>query len=85
VRGALDRVCQVFSNDAKFEIAGASHVSAIAIAAGSINEIRPWVGSNDQDIPAQRSDDSLDDNRRRECIDEQEFTQELPALRYWLS
>src|SRR5437899_969126 len=43
VRGDLDGVCRTFSNDAKFEIAGASHASPIAITAVGINEIRSWL------------------------------------------
>jgi len=43
VRGDLDGVCRTFSNDAKFEIAGASHASPIAITAVGITEIRSWL------------------------------------------
>ena len=42
-RGDLDGVCRTFSNDAKFQIAGASHTSPIVIAAVGINEIRSWL------------------------------------------
>jgi ketosteroid isomerase-like protein len=42
-RGDLDGVCQTFSRDAKFQIAGASHASPIAITAVGINEIRSWL------------------------------------------
>jgi ketosteroid isomerase-like protein len=41
--GDLDGVCRTFSNDAKFQIAGASHASPIAITAVGINEIRSWL------------------------------------------
>jgi ketosteroid isomerase-like protein len=42
-RGDLGGVCRTFSNDAKFQIAGASHASPIAITAVGINEIRSWL------------------------------------------
>jgi ketosteroid isomerase-like protein len=42
-RGDLDGVCRTFSNNAKFQIAGASHASPISIAAVGINEIRSWL------------------------------------------
>ena len=42
-RGDLDGLCRTFSNDAKFQIAGASHASPIAITAVGINEIRSWL------------------------------------------
>lgn len=41
VRGDLDAVCRLFSNDAKFEIAGASHSSPIAVTRAGVNEFRP--------------------------------------------
>jgi ketosteroid isomerase-like protein len=43
VRGDLDRVCRIFSDDAQFQIAGASHGSPIAIMAVGIDEIRSWL------------------------------------------
>jgi ketosteroid isomerase-like protein len=43
VRGDLDGVCQTFSRDAEFQIAGASHTSPIAITAVGIDEIRSWL------------------------------------------
>jgi ketosteroid isomerase-like protein len=43
VRGDLDAVCDIFSNDAKFEIAGASHKSPLAVIAVGIDEFRPWL------------------------------------------
>ena len=41
VRGDLAAVCQIFSKDAKFRIAGASHASPIAVAAVGVDEYRP--------------------------------------------
>jgi ketosteroid isomerase-like protein len=41
VRGDVDAVCRSFSNDATFEIAGASHASPIAVAAVGVAEFRP--------------------------------------------
>jgi ketosteroid isomerase-like protein len=43
VRGDLKAVCNAFSNSAKFEIAGASHASPIAVIAVGIDEFRPWL------------------------------------------
>lgn len=43
VRGDLDGVCQTFSRDAKFRIAGVGHGSQIAITAVGANEIRQWL------------------------------------------
>jgi ketosteroid isomerase-like protein len=43
VSGDLDGVCRTFSNNAKFQIAGASHASPIAITATGIDEIRSWL------------------------------------------
>jgi len=42
-RGDLDGVCQIFSDDAQFRIAGASHGSPITILASGIAEIRSWL------------------------------------------
>jgi ketosteroid isomerase-like protein len=39
----LDGVCQTFSGDARFRIAGTSHGSPIAINAVGANEIRQWL------------------------------------------
>ena len=41
--GDLDGVCRTFSHDAKFQLAGASHASPIAITAVGIDEIRSWL------------------------------------------
>jgi ketosteroid isomerase-like protein len=43
VRGDLDRLCKVFSDDAQFRIAGASHASPISVVAMGIEEIRSWL------------------------------------------
>src|SRR5690242_4196330 len=43
VRGDLDGVCQTFSHNAKFRIAGTSHGSPIVITATGANEIRQWL------------------------------------------
>lgn len=43
VQSDLDGVCGTFSHDAKFQIAGASHVSPIAITALGLDEIRSWL------------------------------------------
>lgn len=43
MRGDLEGVCRTFSNDAKFQIAGASHASPIAITAVGVDEIRSWL------------------------------------------
>ena len=43
VRGDLDAVCDIFSRDAKFEIAGASHKSPLAVIALGVGEFRPWL------------------------------------------
>ena len=42
-RGDLDGVCRTFSHDAKFQLAGASNASPIAITAVGIDEIRSWL------------------------------------------
>jgi len=41
VRGDRDAVCRLFSDGAKFEIAGASHASPIAVKAIGAEEFRP--------------------------------------------
>ena len=41
--GDLDGVCRIFSDDAQFRIAGASHESPITIVASGIAEIRSWL------------------------------------------
>ena len=41
--GDLDGVCQTFASDAKFEIAGTSQTSPIAITAMGIDPIRMWL------------------------------------------
>lgn len=44
LRGDVDGVCRVFSEDAKFKITGASHhASPIAVVAVGIAEICQWV------------------------------------------
>ncbi len=43
VRGDLDAVCATFAHGAKFEIAGASHNSPIAVIAVGVAEFRPWL------------------------------------------
>jgi ketosteroid isomerase-like protein len=43
VRGDLDGLCKIFSDDAQFRIAGASHASPISVAAMGIEEIRSWL------------------------------------------
>jgi ketosteroid isomerase-like protein len=40
LRGDLDGVCRVFSEDAKFRIAGVSHHAVVAVGVG---EIRQWI------------------------------------------
>lgn len=40
-RGDVDAVCRSFSNDATFQIAGASHGSPIAVEAAGVAEFRP--------------------------------------------
>ena len=42
-RGDLDGVCRTFSNDAKFQISGASHATPVAITAAGIDDIRSWL------------------------------------------
>jgi ketosteroid isomerase-like protein len=42
-RGDLEGTCRTFSNDAKFQITGASHASPVAFTAVGINEIRSWL------------------------------------------
>ena len=41
VRGDLDTVCRLFSNDAKFEIAGASNTSPTAVTLAGVDKFRP--------------------------------------------
>jgi ketosteroid isomerase-like protein len=41
VRGDLDAVCGSFLNDARFEIAGASHASPIAVTSVGVDKFRP--------------------------------------------
>jgi ketosteroid isomerase-like protein len=41
--GDLDRVCALYSEDARLRIAGTTDGKPIAIAASGINEIRPWM------------------------------------------
>jgi len=41
VRGDFYRLCQSFSNDAHFEIVGASQATPISVTAVGIGEIRP--------------------------------------------
>src|SRR5260370_17688945 len=41
VRGDLDAVCGSFLNDARFEIAGASHGSPIAVTSIGVDKFRP--------------------------------------------
>ncbi len=41
VRGDLDAVCRSFLNDARFEIAGASHASPIAVTSVGVDKFRP--------------------------------------------
>ena len=43
VSGDLEAVCRTFTNDAKFEIAGASQSNPIAISATGIGQIRTWL------------------------------------------
>ena len=43
VAGDLNGVCQTFANDAKFEIAGTSQTSPIAISAAGLDQIRTWL------------------------------------------
>lgn len=43
VAGDLNGVCQTFANDAKFEIAGTSQTSPIAISATGLDQIRTWL------------------------------------------
>lgn len=43
VRGDLDGLCKIFSDDAQFRIAGASHTSPITVVAMGIEEIRSWL------------------------------------------
>jgi ketosteroid isomerase-like protein len=43
VAGDLDGVCQTFANDARFEIAGTSQTSPIAISATGLDQIRTWL------------------------------------------
>jgi ketosteroid isomerase-like protein len=40
-RGDLDAVCRSFSADARFEIAGPSHASPIAVTAVGVDKFRP--------------------------------------------
>jgi len=41
IRGDLDAVCGSFSNNARFEIAGASHGSRIAVTSVGVDKFRP--------------------------------------------
>ncbi len=41
VRGDIDAVCQSFSDDARFEIAGTSHATPVAVTAAGAGEFRP--------------------------------------------
>ena len=41
--GDLDGVCRTFANDARFEIAGTSQTSPIAISATGLDQIRTWL------------------------------------------
>jgi ketosteroid isomerase-like protein len=41
VRGDLEAVCRIFANDAKFQIAGASHATPVAISSVGIDQFRP--------------------------------------------
>jgi ketosteroid isomerase-like protein len=41
--GDLDGVCRVFTDDARFEIAGASQANPIAISAAGMVQIRTWL------------------------------------------
>ncbi len=43
VAGDLDGVCKTFANDAKFDIAGTSQTSPIAISATGLDQIRTWL------------------------------------------
>jgi len=43
VRGDLDALCRIFSKDAKFQIAGASHEKPVVIHANGMSEFRPWL------------------------------------------
>jgi ketosteroid isomerase-like protein len=43
VRSDLDGLCRAFSEDAKFRIAGISHMSPITVAAVGMGEIRQWL------------------------------------------
>ncbi len=40
-RGDLERVCQLFADDAKFEIASASNGNPIAVNTSGVSEFRP--------------------------------------------
>jgi len=41
VRGDLEAVCRIFSNDAKFQIAGPSHATRVSVSSVGINQLRP--------------------------------------------
>ena len=41
--GDLGGVCRLFTNDAKFEIIGTSHMSPTAISAMGLDQIRTWM------------------------------------------
>jgi len=43
VAGDLEGVCQTFTNDARFEIAGTSQTSPLAISATGLDQIRTWL------------------------------------------
>lgn len=42
-RGDLNAVCAAFTDDAAFQIAGASNANPIAIKANGVKEFRPWL------------------------------------------
>lgn len=43
VGGELEKLCALFSADARFRIAGSSNGKPIAIAAAGLSDIRPWL------------------------------------------
>jgi ketosteroid isomerase-like protein len=42
-RGDLNAVCAAFTDDAAFQIAGASNANPIAITANGVGQFRPWL------------------------------------------
>lgn len=42
--GKLDELCATFTDDAGFQVAGASYSKPIAINAAGVSEFRPWLG-----------------------------------------